>query len=225
MVITIDGPAGAGKSTVARAVAKRLGFAFLDTGAMYRACTWAALRGGVAMDDPQVVVDLVRRIKIDIEDDGETQHVRVDGKEVTSDIRSEALARHIFHVADPPAVRRELAHLQRAYAAGRDVVSEGRDQGTVVFPDAKFKFYLDAGLDERVRRRIAEMESRRIAVKPDRVRADMEERDQRDRTRQVGAMRAAPGAVILDTTGMTVDQAVEAVVGRVQNAGLKAQAP
>jgi cytidylate kinase len=219
MVITIDGPAGAGKSTIARAVAKRLGYAFQDTGAMYRACTWAALKAGVAMDDPPAIVALVRRIKLELEDDGETQHVRVDGKDVTQEIRSEAMARHIFRVADPPEVRRELVRLQRAHAEGKNIVSEGRDQGTVVFPDAKFKFYLDASLEERVQRRMAEMQARHLPVAIARLRADMAERDERDRSRQVGAMRAAADAVVIDTTGMTVEQAVEAVVKRIQGGG------
>jgi len=216
VVITIDGPAGAGKSTVGRAVARRLGFRFLDTGAMYRACTWAALSAGIPMDDPRAVVDVVRRLRIEMDDDGETQRVRVDGRDVTAEIRNEGLTRHVYRVADPPEVRRELVRLQRAYAEGRDVVTDGRDQGTEAFPDAPCKFYLDASLEERVRRRQAELTARGFAVSPERLRADLEARDARDRARPVGALRPAPDAVVLDTTRLSVERAVEAIVRRVR---------
>jgi CMP/dCMP kinase len=216
VVITIDGPAGAGKSTVARAVARRLGFRFLDTGAMYRACTWAALSAGIPMEDPAAVVRLVRRLSIGLEDDGGTQRVSVDGRDVTTEIRNEGLARHIFRVADPPEVRAELVRLQREHAEGRDIVTEGRDQGTEVFPDAPYKFFLDASLDERSRRRAAELAARGLVVAPDRLRADLGDRDARDRARPVGALRPAPDAVVIDTTGMPVDAVVEAIVRRVR---------
>ena len=216
MVITIDGPAGAGKSTVARAVARRLGFRFLDTGAMYRACTWAALSAGIPMEDPAAVVQLVRRLSIGLEDDGGTQRVSVDGRDVTAEIRNEGLARHIFRVADPPEVRAELVRLQREQAEGRDIVTEGRDQGTEVFPDAPHKFFLDASLEERSRRRVAELAARGFAVAPDRLQADLRDRDARDRARPVGALRPAPDAVVIDTTGMPVDAVVEAIVRRVR---------
>lgn len=215
MVITIDGPAGAGKSTVARAVARRLGFRFLDTGAMYRACTWAALAAGIPMEDPRAVVRLVRRLAIDLEDVDGMQRVRVDGRDVTLEIRNEGLARHIFRVADPPEVRAELVRLQRAYAEGRDVVTEGRDQGTEVFPDAPHKFFLDASLAERSRRRAAELEARGFAVAPDRLEADLRDRDARDRARPVGALKPAADAEVIDTTGMPVDAVVDAIVRRV----------
>jgi len=217
VVITIDGPAGAGKSTVARAVARRLGFRFLDTGALYRAATWAALQAGIAMDDPAAVVRLVRGLRFELDDDGETQRVRVDGRDVTAEIRNEGLARHIFRVADPPEVRAELGRLQRAYAEGRDVVTEGRDQGTEVFPDAARKVYLDASLPERARRRAVELAARGFAVDPGRVEADLRDRDARDRARPVGALRPAADAVVLDTTGMAVDEVVDRIVALVRS--------
>jgi cytidylate kinase len=216
VVITIDGPAGAGKSTVARAVAQRLGFRFLDTGAMYRACTWAALRASIRMDDPDAVVALVRRLCLEIDDDGATQRVRVDGQDVTAEIRNEGLARHIYHVADSPAARAELGRLQQEYAEGRDVVTEGRDQGTEVFPGAAHKFFLDASLEERARRRSMELAGRGYAPDPGRMREDLAARDARDRARPVGALKPAPGAVVIDTTGLTVEQVVEAIVRRVR---------
>jgi cytidylate kinase len=216
VVITIDGPAGAGKSTVARAVARRLGFRFLDTGAMYRACTWAALQAGIRMDDPEAVVALVRGLTLEIDDDGATQRVRVNGRDVTAEIRNEGLARHIYHVADSPAVRAELVRLQREVAEGRDVVTEGRDQGTEVFPDAPHKFYLDASLEERARRRAAELAARGYATDPGRMQEDLAARDARDRARPVGALKPAPGAAVVDTTGLTVGQVVEAIVQRVR---------
>ncbi len=216
VVITIDGPAGAGKSTVARAVARRLGFRFLDTGALYRACTWAALRAGIPMEDPDAVIRLVRGLAIELDDDGETQRVRVDGRDVTAEIRNEGLARHIFRVADPPAVRAELTRVQRAVAGDHDIVTEGRDQGTEVFPDAAHKFYLDAALEERTRRRAAELGARGFPVTPEGLRGDLAARDARDRTRPVGALRVAPDAVVLDTTAMAVEAVVEAIVKRVR---------
>jgi cytidylate kinase len=216
VVITIDGPAGAGKSTVARAVARRLGYRFLDTGAMYRACTWAVLAAGIPEGDRRAMIDRVRRLRIELEEDGGAQRVRVDGRDVTAEIRDEGLARQIYRVADAPEIRREMVRLQRAYAEGRDVVTEGRDQGTDAFPDARHKFFLDASLEERVRRRQAELAARGEAASEERVLADVKDRDARDRSRPVGALRKAPDAVVLDTTGLSAEQVAEAIERRVR---------
>jgi cytidylate kinase len=202
MVITLDGPAGAGKSTVARRVAERLRLRFLDTGAMYRAVTWKALRLGLS--DPARIAEMIRSTRLEVGD-----RVLVDGQDVTAEIRTPQLTRAVKPVADSPECRAELVRLQREI--GRDgVVTEGRDQGSVVFPDADFKFYLDASVEERARRR-----HREAGGDLDEIRRDIERRDRDDMRRPVGALVRPPGAIVIDTTGRTIDQVVEAVCARI----------
>jgi cytidylate kinase len=199
MIITIDGPAGSGKSTAARALARRLGFEFLDTGAMYRAVALAALRAGVGLDDEAALARLVEGLRLELA----PGRVTLNGEDVTGQIRTPEVTAATSPVADSPAVRRRLAALQRAAAAGRDMVCEGRDQGTVVFPDAACKFFLVADPAERARRRQREMESRGQRFDLPAVLAAQEERDRRDAARDIAPMRPADDAVVLDTTGLT----------------------
>lgn len=214
-VIAIDGPVGAGKSTVARAVAQRLGFRYVDTGAMYRSVAWAAGRQGVDLLDRDRVTALARELAIEFMPAPGGQRVIVGGADVTEAIRTPAVSEGASIASAYPEVRAAMVALQRRMGEGGGVVMEGRDIGTVVFPDAEVKIYLDATLLERARRRYEELRANGEQVSYDAVRLALRERDQRDSTREHSPLRAAPDAVVVDTTAMTVDEIVEAILTRV----------
>jgi len=205
MIVAIDGPAGAGKSSIARRLAERLGFAFLDTGAMYRAVTLAALRAGLGPDDTEAIAQLANELTIDF--DG--QHTLLNGEDVSAAIRTSEVSAAVYLVADNVAVRRRLVDLQRRIASGRDIVTEGRDQGTVAFSAAECKIFLTAGRKERARRRYEELAGRGDPISFDEVLAQQDERDRRDAARPVGALIKAADAVEVPTDGLTLDEVVE----------------
>jgi cytidylate kinase len=205
MIITIDGPAGAGKSSAARALAKRLGFEFLDTGAMYRSVALAALRAGVDLADPEATAALLANLRLELPGG----RVVLNGEDVSAAIRTQEVTAATGAAADSPVVRRRLAELQRAIAAGRDMVCEGRDQGTVVFPDAVCKFFLVADPEERARRRQRELEARHEPVDFAALLAALQERDRRDAARDLAPMRPADDALLLDTTSLGLEQVVD----------------
>lgn len=204
MIVVIDGPAGAGKSSAARALARRLGFRFLDTGAMYRAVTLAAVRRGLSWDDPEELAKLARQLKIELAND----RVLLDSEDVTHAIRSVEITKATFHAADNPAVREHLVELQRVAAADTNVVTEGRDQGTVAFPNADCKIFLTASPVERAKRRIRDLEARGEHVPFEEVLRQQNLRDEQDRHRKVGGLKPAPDAVMLSTDGMQPDDVV-----------------
>lgn len=205
MIVTIDGPAGAGKSSSAKELARRLGFEFLDTGAMYRAVTLAALRAGIDLHDQHALQILMDRVRLGMP----PGRVLLDHEDVTTQIRAGPVTTASGAVADSPVVRRRLGEMQRQIAAGRDMVCEGRDQGTVVFPDAECKFFLVAEPDERARRRQHDMAGRGENVPWDEVLKAQELRDSRDRQRDLAPMIPAPDAILLDSTRLTLEQVVE----------------
>ena len=210
MIITIDGPAGSGKSTAARELARALGMAHLDTGATYRAVTLLALRRGIDLADDAALAELARGMDIRMVPAGERVGVLLDGLDVTDEIRTEAVSANSRHAAASPAVREVLVELQRRL--GRQLgsfVTEGRDQGSVVFPDADVKFYLDARASERARRRCQELRSHGQQADRDAVLAAIEDRDRRDRTRAVGPLRVPGGATVIDTSDMDIAQVTE----------------
>jgi cytidylate kinase len=205
MIVTIDGPAGSGKSSASRKLAARLGFEFLDTGAMYRAVTLAGLRTGCDFSDEQAVARLLADFRLEMA----AGRVTVNGEDVTAAIRTAEVTAASRLAANAPAVRRHLNILQRAYAQGKDIVTEGRDQGTIVFPDAACKFFLTADETERARRRVEEMNARGEAVTLEQVLEAQRERDRRDAARDIAPMKPAADAVTLDTTGLSLEQVVE----------------
>jgi cytidylate kinase len=212
MIITIDGPAGAGKSSAARALARRLGFEFLDTGAMYRAVALAALRAGVSLRDEASVTTLVETLTLQVA----PGQICLNGEDVSRAIRTAAVTAATGGAADSPSVRRRLAALQRAVASGRNMVCEGRDQGTIVFPDAECKFFLIADAEERARRRQGEMASRGEVVDLAAVLEAQEVRDQQDAARDIAPMKPAPDAIVFDSTGLSPDEVVDRMEAEVR---------
>lgn len=211
MIVAIDGPAGAGKSSVSRTLAQRLGFHFLDTGAMYRAVAWAALEQGLNWAEPDQLAALARQITLEMADDG----VFVNGREISREIRTVAVTNVIRHAADNVAVRAHLVALQQALGRNVNLVTEGRDQGTVAFPHAECKIFLTASAEERARRRVDDLAARGESATLAEVLAAINERDQQDMARPVGALRRAPDAVEVCTNGLTPAQVVnrlEAIV-------------
>ena len=207
MVIAIDGPAGSGKSTVAKAVAVRLGLDYLDTGAMYRSVAFAALRGGVDPEDAEVVGNLARNVDLEIDATGK---VTVDGVDATIEIRGPEVTRAVSIVAANPAVRTEMRARQRQWVAKRGGgVMEGRDIGTVVFPDAKLKVYLDASPEVRAARRSKEVSD----LSYETVATDLARRDALDQNRTHDPLRTADDAVVIDTSDLSVDEIVDAIMG------------
>ncbi len=210
LVVTIDGPAGSGKSTVARLLAERLGAGFLDTGAMYRAVTLAAIKAGVDMKDPTQLAEVLEKSKFEFAIKAKQMIVLVDGIDVTEQIRDEQVTANARFVAAAPQLRARLVQMQRDFAAGQEkIVTEGRDQGTVAFPGANVKFYLTADVEERAARRLAELHAKGGAESIDQIRKAIEERDRSDRNRSVGPLKPADDAVIVDTTCLTLEQVVE----------------
>jgi cytidylate kinase len=222
LIVAIDGPAGAGKSVTARELALRLGVPYLDTGAMYRAVALAARRAGVAVpldDEGQArVVALARQVRIEFLADPRAQRVILDGEDVTDDVRTPEVSRLASVISAVPGVRRELVRLQRELAARDGGVVEGRDIGTVVFPDATLKVFLTATPEVRALRRLDELRGRGIDASYEEVLADQRERDQRDSTRADSPLRPAEGAIVLDTSGLTVAQVVGELARRLRRA-------
>ena len=205
MIITIDGPAGAGKSTVARMLADRLGFEFLDTGAMYRAVAWACVDRGVDLNDVNDVSGTVAEISIQFEGN----RIVCNGRDVTTEIRSAEASHAASIVAAVPAVRLEMVRLQRESAADNDYVTEGRDQGSEVFPNSGCKFFLTADLKERAGRRLLELQSRGQSGSMEDVLAQIIDRDERDRSRDIGPLVKADDAIEVDTSRKAIEQVVE----------------
>lgn len=209
MIVAIDGPAGAGKSSAARALAQRLGLRFLDTGAMYRVATLAVLRAGLDESRPDDVLQVVRDSEIEVAD-----APRLGGEDVSAEIRQPELARKIYIVADLPRAREVLSQRQREFAAAcaEGIVTEGRDQGTEVFPEADCKVFLTARPETRAERRAAELARDGVQIEVDQLRRDIELRDRRDAARPVGALRQAPDAVALWTDELSFDEVVDRLV-------------
>jgi CMP/dCMP kinase len=219
LVVAIDGPAGAGKSTTARLLAERLGYDLLDTGAIYRVMALLARRAGVAWDDGPGVARLADALDLRFKLDGQVNRVLVAGEDVSKDIRAPEMSDGASRVSALPEVRAALLDLQRKLGASGGVVVEGRDIGTVVFPDAGAKFFLTASTDERARRRVAELQAAGRPADFETTRAEMRARDERDSTRAVAPLKQADDAVAIDSSGMSVDEVVSKMASIVTSRG------
>lgn len=212
VVIAIDGPAGSGKSTVSRSIARKLGLLYIDTGAMYRALTLKAMRQGLDLKDEAGLAKLARSTRIDLGESGGALRIMLDGEDVTGQIRTPELTNNVKYIARVPDVRSEMVRLQRAIGEKSGAVLEGRDIGTVVFPDATYKFYLDADVEERARRRHKELVESNRKVSLDEIKKDVVTRDESDMNRSVGALKKAPDAISVDTTSLSIDEVVEKLI-------------
>ena len=209
LLITIDGPAGAGKTTVSRALARQLGYRYIDTGALYRGIALAALNAGVGADDDDTLAKLCRRIELDFEFVGDDLRLMLNNEDVSGRIRTPEVTMMASATSARPVVRRHLLDIQRAFGAAKKAVFEGRDMGTVVFPDADIKFFLDADPTIRANRRYEELKTKTTShPSEDEVARDMARRDKNDSTRKAAPLKPAEDAIRIDSTPLTVDQVV-----------------
>ncbi len=218
MIIAMDGPAGSGKSTVARMLAKRLGFKYLDTGAMYRALTWKALQDGVDLKDANALCQLMDQTIIRFGGRNDDLQIFVDGVNVTEKIRLPSVTNNVHYISNTPSVRQRMVKLQRTFASEGNIIAEGRDMGTVDFPHAEKKFFLDAEIEERARRRYGEMNLPDSDVSYADVIKDIEIRDKRDTTRKNSPLMKSDDAIYLNTTKMSVEEVVSRICEELESA-------
>jgi len=211
-VIAIDGPAGSGKSTTARLLASQLGFVYLDTGAMYRAITWFALRNGLPIDDGKLLETVARKIKIEFEMDGDINRVYLNGADITEEIRTPEVTGAVSQVSAHPGVRKQMVKRQKEIGKKGNIVAEGRDTTSVVFPDADIKVYLDASIEERARRRLLELSRKGIGTSLEEQIADLERRDQFDSNREVSPLKKTRDSLVINTTNLTIEEQVDRII-------------
>jgi cytidylate kinase len=222
LIITIDGPAASGKSTAARLLARKLGASFLDTGAMYRAVTLAVTQAGIDLNDQEKLLGVMEESEFQFSAQQDRLMVRIDGKDVTEQLRDPEITADARYIASAPKVREKLVQMQRQFAAGeKRIVTEGRDQGTVAFADADIKFFLTASAQERARRRQKELQARGANESLNQIQSAIEERDKSDQNRAVGPLKPAEDAVLIDTTNLNIEEVVEELLGFVKEKCLK----
>ena len=214
--IAIDGPAGAGKSSVAKVLSKRLGCIYLDTGAMYRAVTWAAMEQQIAFDNIEAMTQLLDTLELNFKDEDGVQRLYCNGIDVTEAIRTPEISANVSAVSMIPIVRESMTAQQRRIAQGADVLMDGRDIGTTVLPEAQYKFFLTASLQERARRRGLELEAKGQAVDYAQLEADIALRDKKDSEREVSPLRQAEDAELIDTCHLSFDEVVELLYHKIK---------
>lgn len=211
-VITIDGPAGAGKSTVSKILAKRLDYIYLDTGALYRALAYKAINLKISQDDISALSNMCSTTEIVLRNMSGMMRVYVDGEDVEGEIRTEEVGLTASKISTYEVVRQKLLDLQRQAGAEGGIVAEGRDMGSVVFPCADYKFYLDAKMEERIKRRHKELTDKGLPVKYELIQRDMNARDEQDKSREIAPLKAPDGAIIIDSDNLSVDEVVEKII-------------
>lgn len=219
LVIAIDGPSGSGKSTIARLVAQKLNYIYIDTGAIYRAVTYKAMQDKVDFEDEEALVRLANKAEIYFKHCG--AKVCLDGEDVSEKIRAPEVTRNVSYLAALPGVREPMTNLQREMGKNGGVVAEGRDIGTVVFPDADYKFYLDASFEERAHRRYEELIARGYKIILSDITGEMRMRDNLDKEREVAPLKIAQEAIIIDSTRMSIEEVVETVLSNICDADRK----
>ena len=212
--IAVDGPAGSGKSTVAQKVAEKLGLLYLDSGAMYRAVTVLAIENGVEKDIPELI-KLAKKCHIEFSENGKS--IFLNSKDISTQIRSPEVNKLVADIAKVPQIRTEIVRHQRRIGDEGNIIAEGRDLTTIVFPDADYKFYLDASVKERAKRRYAELLSQNVNTTLESVEEAIRTRDEKDTTRKHSPLREAQDAICVDTTGMTIDEVVDYIISKVSN--------
>ncbi|MYF97807.1 (d)CMP kinase [Candidatus Poribacteria bacterium] len=213
VTIAMDGPAGSGKSTVARLVAEKLGLLYLDSGAMYRAVTLLAIQNSVK-EDISELIELVKACNIDFRDNG--QRIFLNTEDVSVQIRSPEVNKLVADIAKIPEIRHEIVRHQQRIGESGSIIAEGRDLTTIVFPNADYKFYLDASVKERAKRRFADLQAQNVATTIDAVEAEISARDEKDTSREHSPLRAAEDAIRVDTTGKTIDEVVDFIVKQIK---------
>jgi len=211
-IIAIDGPAGSGKSTTARLLASKIGYTFLDTGAMYRVVAWVAIKKGISVDDGESLEMISRQVEISFEMDGEINRVFLFGKDMTDEIRTLEVTKAVSPVSVHSGVRTAMVKRQRDLAKDGSIVAEGRDTTSVVFPNADLKIFLDASIEERARRRQLELVRKGISTDFEELKKDIIERDKRDSGRENSPLTKMADAVVIDTTSLTIEDQVERII-------------
>jgi len=215
-VIAIDGPAGSGKSTAAKNLAVKLGFTYLDTGAMYRAVTYLALRNKI-VDDTEAVIEMTKNLSIQLQYENGTTRVFANDEEVTDNIRTPEVNSKVSEISTIPEVRKELVRMQKMIGDNNNIIAEGRDVTTVVFPDADLKIYMTASIDERAKRRFNEFREKKADITLDEVKANIEKRDRIDSGRKVSPLKKADDAIEFDNSNLTIDEEIELLLTQVNN--------
>ena len=213
MVIGIDGPAGSGKGTITKLVAEKLGLVNIDTGAMYRCVALASIRNNLSLEDTSKIIELAKKINIEFD---EARNVYLDHEDVSKEIRSKEVSSIVSQISSIVEVREEMVKQQRKLAEGLNVIMEGRDITTVVFPNADYKFYLDASVDERARRRFVQNEEAGIEMSLEEIKENIEKRDYNDMHKEVGSLIRTDEQIYIDSTNMSIDEVVDFIVKTVR---------